>query len=50
MIEQDALNPDACQWARANLARLPIDARPLKRRPLALRLDDVSPGGSHVSA
>jgi ubiquitin-protein ligase len=30
--EDDALNVDACQWARANAARLPVDRRPLKRR------------------
>ena len=30
--EDDALNVDACQWARANAHRLPVDRRPLKRR------------------
>jgi hypothetical protein len=28
-IEQDALNPDACVWARNNMDRLPIDDRQL---------------------
>ena len=30
--ETDALNPVACQWARNNQHRFPLDARPLKRR------------------
>lgn len=32
MREHNALNPDACSWARNNLHRLPVDRRPLKRR------------------
>ena len=31
MREDDALNHAACQWARANRARFPVDSRPLKR-------------------
>jgi hypothetical protein len=32
--ERDALRPEACRFVRNNLARLPIDSRPLKwRRP-----------------
>jgi hypothetical protein len=27
----DALNAEACSWARRNRQSLPIDARPLKR-------------------
>lgn len=27
--ESDALNPKACVWGRSNLAKLPIDSRPL---------------------
>ena len=50
MREDDALNRDACQWARANLARLPVDTRPLKRHALALRTTDISPGASHASS
>jgi hypothetical protein len=38
MREDDALNRDACAWARRNLERFPVDRRPLKRRALALRL------------
>ena len=38
MREDDALNPGACGWARENLARLPVDRRPLKwRRPVEVR-------------
>lgn len=31
-LEYDAVNLDACAWARANLHRFPIDARPLRWR------------------
>jgi hypothetical protein len=34
--ERNALNPDACAWARRHLDRIPIDPRPLKRRTAAL--------------
>jgi ubiquitin-protein ligase len=37
--EDDALNKEACRWARANQARFPIDPRPLKRRPLVLEVE-----------
>ena len=47
MREDDALNQAACQWARANQARLPVDTRPLKRRSLALQARDISPGDGH---
>ena len=30
----DGLDGEACQWARNHLDRLPIDPRPLKRRPV----------------
>lgn len=36
MDESDALNRDACVWARQNLDRFPVDRRPLKRRALNL--------------
>jgi hypothetical protein len=39
--ERDALNPAACQWARNNQGRLPIDARPLKRRRTQPCTDDI---------
>lgn len=38
MVESDALNPAACVWARANVHRFPLDARPL-RRSAALQLE-----------
>lgn len=31
--EHDALNRDACVWARQNMQLFPVDDRPLKRRP-----------------
>lgn len=37
--EDDALNKEACRWARANQSRFPIDRRPLRRRQLALELE-----------
>ncbi len=37
--EDDALNHDACQWARHNLDRFPLDRRPLRRRRLDLRVE-----------
>jgi hypothetical protein len=39
--EDDALNKEACRWARANQHRFPIDRRPLKRRSLALEMERV---------
>jgi hypothetical protein len=39
--EDDALNKEACRWARANQQRFPIDRRPLKRRPLVLELEQI---------
>ena len=34
MREDDALNGEACVWARRNRDRLPVDRRPLQRRAL----------------
>jgi hypothetical protein len=31
MKEYDALNHAACQWARENVSRFPVDSRPLRR-------------------
>jgi hypothetical protein len=39
MREDDALNRDACVWARENLRRFPVDSRPLKRRALNLQIE-----------
>ena len=35
MREDDALNAEACAWARRNRERFPVDRRPLRRRTLA---------------
>lgn len=45
MREDDALNADACVWARENQHRFPIDRRPLKRRALDLRVEQTSKAG-----
>lgn len=39
--EDDALNKEACRWARANQERFPIDRRPLKRRALVLEMERI---------
>jgi hypothetical protein len=39
MREDDALNKDACVWARRNQDRFPVDPRPLKWRPLELQVE-----------
>ncbi len=39
MKEDDALNWDACAWARRNQHRFPTDNRPLRRRAVAFRVD-----------
>jgi hypothetical protein len=44
--EDDALNRDACEWARRHPWRRPVDTRPLKRRALTLSLTDIPDGGS----
>ncbi|MFY9556916.1 MAG: hypothetical protein WAV20_17220 [Blastocatellia bacterium] len=41
MREDDALNGEACVWARANQHKFPIDRRPLKRRALELQIERV---------
>lgn len=38
--EDDALNRDACAWARRNMQRFPLDTRPLRRQVVEF---DVSP-------
>ena len=44
MREDDALNREACAWARRNVERFPIDRRPLKRRALDLHIEPVAGG------
>jgi len=39
--ENDSLNRNACVWARENQGRLPLDKRPLKRRPLNLEVQPL---------
>ena len=45
MCEDDALNRDACVWARENQHRFPVDRRPLRRRVLRFDLPvvDIAP-------
>jgi len=38
MNEMNALNPEACVWARKNTARFPIDKRGLKRTTVRFRV------------
>ena len=45
MREDDALNKEACQWARGHLDRFPVDRRPLKRRQLNLHVEPVGGQG-----
>lgn len=44
MHEGDALNRDACAWARRNRERFPIDPRPIKRRALESSFDFAEVG------
>ncbi len=41
MREDDALNIDACSWARQHQSRFPVDPRPLKRRSAEARIEAV---------
>jgi hypothetical protein len=41
MREDDALNLDACAWARANKDSFPIDGRPLKRREIEFNIEQT---------
>jgi hypothetical protein len=40
-IECDAFNSQACHWARNNQELLPVDTRPLKRRRVEPRIDQM---------
>jgi hypothetical protein len=42
MREDDALNMEACDWARRNPSRFPVDRRSLKRRALDLEIESYS--------
>jgi hypothetical protein len=41
MTERNALNRDACVWARKNIGRFPIDTRGLKRDTVRFRVKDA---------
>ena len=41
MREDDALDRDACAWARRNQHRFPLDRRPLKRQRIELGVEAV---------
>jgi hypothetical protein len=40
--EDDALNRDACAWARRNMECFPVDARPLRRRAADFEVSPVA--------
>jgi hypothetical protein len=46
MREDDALNAEACRWARRNQHRFPIDERPLKRITRRFEIHARSVGAS----
>ena len=48
MREDDALNRDACVWARANQQKFPLDRRPLKRRALDIQVEAMEQEGPGV--
>lgn len=41
MREDDALNKDACVWARKNKSRFPVDSRPLARRRVSYHIKEA---------
>ena len=43
-LENDALNRDACQWARRSMQRFPLDARPLRRKVAEFEVSRIAPG------
>lgn len=46
MREDDALNREACAWARQNQHRFPIDRRPLKRGTPTLNIEILGEGNA----
>jgi hypothetical protein len=44
MREDDALNREACAWARAHRDRFPVDDRPHKRRPMEFAIEPAAVG------
>ena len=49
MTEKDALNWEACAWARQHKDRFPIDSRPLRRRALDLQVEQPVSGDPNSS-
>jgi hypothetical protein len=45
--EDDALNRDACAWARQNMQHFPLDARPLRRRSADFEVSPIAQGAPH---
>jgi hypothetical protein len=43
--EDDALNREACAWARRNMNRFPVDARPLRRQVSDFDVSPIAQGG-----
>ena len=43
--EDDALNHDACAWARAHMSGLPLDAAPLRHRAVEFSIGEVQTSG-----
>lgn len=41
LVETNALNGEACAWARANPDRWPVDRRPLKRRTTEVGVEPI---------
>ena len=47
--EDDALNRDACAWARRNMHRFPLDTRPLRRRAAEFEVTALDQGAPNES-
>jgi len=44
--EHDALNKDACSWARNHMDLFPLTSRPLRRRELSLDITEIPAGAA----
>jgi hypothetical protein len=47
--EDDALNRDACAWARTNMQRFPLDARPLRRQVADFEVRSIAQGAPNAA-
>ena len=45
--EDDALNPDACVWARRHMHLFPLSTAPLRRRAAAFAVDKIHSAEEH---